>query len=195
MYQEPVPDCGWEVHIAKRDYPAALDSIERTELDSEFIGIPDSELNRIFTYWLMQDKDALAQGMAKWKSQTQDVRDDTGAYRNARAYIGLALLSGINGNNSESMQYVQQWYRDKPIDWAHRMAFRHDSCRILGMIEATTVAVKCIRDGLEQASFMAPFLEPYLPFYDSIRNEPEFIELLTEIDGDNPSELNQQQDS
>jgi len=47
--------------------------------------------------------------------------------------------------------------------------------------------VKCIRDGLEQASLMAPFLEPYLPFYDLIRNEPEFIEMLTDVDGNGPS--------
>jgi hypothetical protein len=29
-----------------------------------------------------------------------------------------------------------------------------------------------------------PFLEPYLPFYDSLRDKPEFIEMLVEIDGD-----------
>jgi len=27
-----------------------------------------------------------------------------------------------------------------------------------------------------------PFLEPFLPYYDPIRDEPEFIELLAELD-------------
>ena len=53
---------------------------------------------------------------------------------------------------------------------------------VLGMIEATYAAAKCIRDGVDEASYIAPFLEPYLPYYDSIREEPEFVELLAEID-------------
>ncbi len=187
LYEEPARDCGWEAHIANRDYPAALDSIQRTQLDLELIGISSSEQNRMFTYWLMQDRDALEQGKARWKSQLETARDETGGYRDGRAYIGLATLSGIDGSNNESMQYIQQWYRDKPIDWANRMVFRHETCRVLGMIEATAATVKCIRDALLQASFMHPFLEPYLPFYDSIRNEPEFIEMLSEIDGKLPS--------
>lgn len=183
VYERPVPDCGWEAHIANRDYSAALVSIQQTKLDMGFIGVPNSELKRIFTYWLMPDKDALTQGVAKWQSQIEHARDDTGGYRDTSAYIALAMLSGVKGNNKESMQHVQQWYREKPIDWAHRMAFRHETCRVLGMTKATTAAVECIRDGLEQASLMHPFLEPYLPFYDSIRDEPEFIEMLTDIDG------------
>ena len=187
VYDEPNSDCGWEEHIANRDYPGALESIQRTDLDMQSLGIPQSEIRRIFTYWLMQDKDALSQGTANWKSQAESAKDDSGGYRDDRAFIGLALLSGIHGNNNESMQYVQQWYRHEPIDWANRMVFGHQICRVLGMIEATTAAVKCIRDGLVQASLMHPFLEPYLPFYDSIREEPEFIEMLTEIDGNRPS--------
>ena len=182
VYDEPVPDCGWEATIANRNYPGALDAIERTDLAMESIGIPGSEIKRIFTYWLMQDKDALSKGSAYWKSQAESVIDDAGDYRDERAYTGLALLSGIHGNNNESMQYVQQWYRHKPIDWANRMVFGHEICRVLGLIEATTATVKCIRDGFEQASFMHPFLEPYLPFYDSMRDEPEFIEMLNHID-------------
>jgi hypothetical protein len=50
------------------------------------------------------------------------------------------------------------------------------------MIAATQAAVKCIREGLIEPSHVTPFLEPYLPFYDAIREQPEFIEMLTEID-------------
>jgi hypothetical protein len=49
------------------------------------------------------------------------------------------------------------------------------------MINAKHAAIKCIRDGLHEAITIILFLEPYLPFYDSLREEPEFIEMLADI--------------
>ena len=41
--------------------------------------------------------------------------------------------------------------------------------------------VDCIRTGLVRPSYVTPYLEPFLSYYDSIRDEPEFVELLGEI--------------
>lgn len=60
--------------------------------------------------------------------------------------------------------------------------FRHVSCQALGIARAGAAAVECIRESLDEASLVYPFLEPNLPYYDAIRDEPEFIELLTEIE-------------
>jgi len=106
-----VPDCEWEAHIANRDYQGALDSIQQTAPDSEGLASSTSERNRIFTYWLMQDEEALAHGLTRWKSQLEHDRDDSGDYRDARSYIATAMLSGIQGNANESEQLIQQWYR------------------------------------------------------------------------------------
>jgi hypothetical protein len=46
---------------------------------------------------------------------------------------------------------------------------------------AADAAVQCIRDGLEEPSYVMPFLEPQLPFYDPIRDEPVFVELTEEL--------------
>jgi len=35
---------------------------------------------------------------------------------------------------------------------------------------------------MAEPSGVNPYVEPYLPFYDAIRDEPEFIELLADID-------------
>ena len=48
-------------------------------------------------------------------------------------------------------------------------------------VNLSVPAVGCIRIGLAEASFVMPFMEPYLPYYDSIRDEPAFVELLAEI--------------
>jgi len=55
-----------------------------------------------------------------------------------------------------------------------------DACRILGMAGATTAAVDCLREAYSKPSAAFPFLEPYLPYYDPIRDEPAFVELLAE---------------
>jgi hypothetical protein len=78
---------------------------------------------------------------------------------------------------------IKLWLGPEQIDWADRNELRPEACRVLGMIAATQAAVKCIRDGLNEPSHVTPFLEPYLPFYDLIRDQPEFIEMLAEIDG------------
>jgi hypothetical protein len=49
------------------------------------------------------------------------------------------------------------------------------------MASASSAAVECIRSGLAEPSLVMPFVEPFLPYYDSIRNEPEFVDLLTEL--------------
>jgi hypothetical protein len=50
------------------------------------------------------------------------------------------------------------------------------------MIGATTAAVNCIRLGISEPSYIFPFQEVQAPFYDSIRDEPEFVELISEIE-------------
>ena len=51
------------------------------------------------------------------------------------------------------------------------------------MAAATAAAVQCIRTGLVEPSLVMPFMEPYLPYYDSIRDEAEFVDLLADIQG------------
>lgn len=179
-------NCGWEVHIANRDYQAALDSFEQKEGESDSTVIQAVELNRIFTYWLMQDVTPLSQELVKWNTQLENGRNDTGEFRDGRSYIGAAALSGIQGDTTYAVRQIDQWYRHRPIDWANYSQWNHHACRILGMVAATDAAVQCIKKGLKQATLIMAFWEPYLPFYDPIRDQPQFIAMLTEIDNRQP---------
>lgn len=49
-------------------------------------------------------------------------------------------------------------------------------------IGASREAVKCLRRSFEEPSYAMPFIDPFYPHYDSIRDDPEFVELLAEID-------------
>jgi hypothetical protein len=48
-----------------------------------------------------------------------------------------------------------------------------------GLAAAT---VECFRAAFDEPSYVLPFLEPFMPFYDAIRHDPEFVELMAEID-------------
>jgi hypothetical protein len=51
------------------------------------------------------------------------------------------------------------------------------------MAGSAEAAVECIRTGLEEPSHVAPYLEPWLPNYDRIRDDPAFVALLDELEG------------
>ncbi len=80
------------------------------------------------------------------------------------------------------LQSIRRWERDAREDLAYFISFKSHSCQILAVAGAVIEAVRCLREGGTEPSRLIPFVEPYLPFYDSIRDEPEFIELLAEID-------------
>ena len=95
----------------------------------------------------------------------------------------MAFVTGAEGNTEETERLVRIWLREATRDLAELAGRRHYACRALGMDAAVSAAVECVRSGLAEPSFVMPFVEPFLPYYDSIRNDPEFVEFLAEIQG------------
>lgn len=176
-------NCGWDAFIANRDYPGALHALDKTQDEVREPGLSEYDRRQIFTYWLLQDYGFLARALPQWQAKLAGDRDDSGEFRRHQSYIAAAMLAGIQGNSDEAEQLVQRWHRQAPVDRAMRIVLLQDTCRVLGMIAATHAAVECIREGIAQASLVIPFFEPYLPFYDSLRDQPEFIAMLADIDG------------
>jgi hypothetical protein len=96
--------------------------------------------------------------------------------------LTLALMAAIDGDAAKTEQFIRQYYRGAGTDWTNRAWKRDDTCELLGLAGAAEAAVQCIRDGLEEPSQVLPFLEPKLPYYDPIRDEPVFIELVEELE-------------
>ena len=112
----------------------------------------------------------------------EEFGEASGDFRIPYLYIYAALVAAAEGNSEEAEQLIRRWQRVVVNDKTDQAFLRHEECRVLGMAKATTATVECIRAGLENPSFIIPFLEPHLPYYDSMRDEPEFIELLAEIE-------------
>ena len=95
--------------------------------------------------------------------------------------LTFALLAAVEGDTAEAERFMRIYFRNKGTDWADRVSNRDFACQILGMAGASEAAVQCIRDGLEEPSMIMPFVEPLLPFYDPIRETPEFVALEEEL--------------
>ena len=94
----------------------------------------------------------------------------------------MALVTAAEGNREETELLIRRWRRGSVGDETERAAVHHFICRLYGMVAATEQAVDCIRTGLVEPSNVTPFIEPFLPYYDSIRDEPLFVELIADID-------------
>jgi TolB-like protein/tetratricopeptide (TPR) repeat protein len=177
----------WEAHIANRDYAAAEEFTntmpERLVASKNYEGdLSDKQWSQIVTYWIMGRDDKLKAVIGEAREDLEKSRNANGDFRNRITYGLMALLTAAEGKTEETERLIRRWRRDAVDDKTEVAAFRHLTCRMLGMAHATTSAIECIRTGLVEPSDVIPFIEPFLPHYDSMRDEPEFVELLAEID-------------
>lgn len=56
------------------------------------------------------------------------------------------------------------------------------TCWILGIAGAATRAVRCLRTYLVKPTYAMPFMDPHMPFFDGIRDDPEFVALIADIE-------------
>ena len=95
--------------------------------------------------------------------------------------IAIAMFAALEGRTDDAVTSIRQWRQGIGTDWAGRILWRHVVCQVLGMAGAADAAVECIREGLEEPSEIAPFMDPYLPTYDAVRDDPAFVELVEEL--------------
>jgi TolB-like protein/DNA-binding winged helix-turn-helix (wHTH) protein len=177
----------WEAHIAGRDYAGAdslLDALQADDLPADawrFLGVPDIDLARIITKRFLVPQDPLVPHLVEARARLERERGSGVDYFDANRYLALAFITAVEGKTAETERLVRVWLRDTTQDQAELATLRHYACRALGMAAAASATVECLRSGLAEPSQVIPFIEPFLPYYDSLRNDPGFVEFLTEI--------------
>jgi hypothetical protein len=176
----------WEAHIAVRDYAAAEKLLTAIQERREFVpeGLAEKAIKQaseIVTSWHMKRDDRLKGLLAQARTLLDQKRNSDGDFRHSSVNFDMAIVTAAEGDTEETEHLVRRWRRGVDADLAELAGGRHQSCRVLGMAGATAAVVACIRTGLAEPSFVMPFMEPFLPYYDSMRNEPAFVDLLTEI--------------
>lgn len=183
----------WDARIASRDYAAAEAVLNVEQAANQFdTGWPLGDVFRIdeiTTYWFLQASDRLDSLLDQVRAEVEEKRNADGGFDDTVHFLTLAFVSAAEGNTEETERLVRVWQRTAVTDLADMTNRYHYACRALGMAAATRAAVSCIRKGLVKPSLVIPFIEPYLPYYDSIRDTPEFTELLAGIGEAGPGQL------
>ena len=176
-------DLMW-AHVNARDYDAAaalVDKLPPGLADPRaHIKLSNRTVGQLVTAHFMQRSE-------EFDSLRQEA--EAAIYENSTAeelasgtsLLGLALIAALEGRTEDTVNLIRQWRQGIGTDWAGRILWRDTLCQLLGMAGAAEAAVKCIREGLAEPSGIMPFFEPYLPYYDSVRDDPAFVELVEEL--------------
>lgn len=185
---EATPFRLWEAYVAARDYGGAtafMDAFESGELGTDawrFAGIPDIRLARIIVQRLQHGstpQDGAPAGMPEHVEAERHA--EFGAYGGS-AYLAMGLVAAAEGDAPAAERLVRAWFREANKDLAELVIQRHYACRALGMAAAVAATVECLRSALAEPSQAIHFIEPFLPYYDSIRDDPQFVVLLAEVE-------------
>lgn len=179
----------WEAYIAGRDFDAAaalLTGVQTTGSPADdwtaYAGL-SFDAARAITDWFLGAEPQAAPALTEAREEPdQDGQPGVGRFA-ANSYLDSALIAAARGSTAEAERLVRTWFRDAAQDLAELANMRHYACRALGMAAAVFAALDCLRSGLASTSRVHPFIEPFLPYYDSMREDPRFVELLAELEG------------
>lgn len=176
----------WGAHIAARDYDGALALLSTVQTDDAWrsSGFPDIELARILTTRFGDGSPRDESLLTALRTRLED-EDRAGVPDvEGNTYLAKAFVAAMEDDAEETERLVRAWFRQASRDLAEFVIRRHHACRALGLAAAGSAAVECLRSGLAEPSQVHHFIEPFLPYYDSIREEPHYVEFVAEIQRD-----------
>ena len=179
-----LPDERWNTRIAIRDFEGAKQLLGELDAEESDTGMYFSEQTtaRIITLWFLGDEKGLSELLPTKRAFLEQSRDSEGNFENLGTNLQLALIAAAEGNVEEVRKLVRYTLQEANKDKTSLSSMLGEACRLLGMVGATADVVNCLRRAFTEPSDAQPFLEPFLPYYDPVRDEPAFIELLTEFE-------------
>jgi TolB-like protein len=177
-----------EAYIAQRDYDAAeslLGQLPEEYEKPEPVNPHLSERNtaEIATYWLSGKQELMEQAVARARAHLERSRSPDGSYEHEDLIADEGLLEAVSGNTEVAERYLHRAVRAMEADPAVVVSWSHYVCRMFAMVGALESTVDCLRRVLTKPSAAQYFLEPMLPYYDVMREEPMFVEMQADFEG------------
>jgi len=173
----------WETLIMGGEFLAAEEMLDLllTERSASSPGLGGYRAGKLITYWFLGKQDLLQQTMDEVQVHFEASGTREAASGEPSLFQELALFEVMQGNKEMAKQHLRQWRRESLKDRTERLSGWGVSCQILAIAQAVPEAVECLQTGFEQPTWIFPFLEPFLPYYDLIRDTPEFQALMVEV--------------
>jgi len=172
----------WEASLLKRDFAgaemraASLSQVSSQETISEKLDLLELRLlHALVTHDTAGAEAVAAEARAALEAHGRGMKD----FPDEVAELLESLLSLAEGNPALVETRLSERWRDPTLDRAFWLGQRHHYCQMLGLV-GHAEAVPCLRNVLTQPSRAHAFYEPLLPFYDPVRQTPEFQQLISE---------------
>ncbi|MGI9235244.1 MAG: hypothetical protein ACR2RD_16550 [Woeseiaceae bacterium] len=173
-------------YVAGRDFQAAeglLSLMPGDPGDPKTVQMYTAKLRHsVETYYFLDKQEELKLASSQMRSLIDSRRNSDGEFTNPYTILDLAMVEAVSGDTQEALKLVRHWERRAADDKAEFIFYGAQSCLVLGLAALAEEAVECLRVAFVEPSWAMPFIDPYLPYYDSIRDAPEFVELLSEIE-------------
>jgi TolB-like protein/DNA-binding winged helix-turn-helix (wHTH) protein len=192
--EKAIPIRLWEAHIAARDFSGAialLDGFENAGLYQEegltrdswsFLTLPDPYLAGILTRHLAGDFAAPPEALQALHETLVRSRDSGDLRQESDFHLSMAMVSAVQGRRAETARWIRTWMREARTDPPELVNQREYACRALGLAGVLAATLDCLRSALVEPSKIMPFLEPHLPYYDTIRDKPDFRTFVAELE-------------
>lgn len=172
----------WEARLAVRDVVAAEEIIRQAEAELAVSGIDsfsayNAMLNILLHYIAVGDEAGRTQAATRFRRMMQEQGEAID-----ELYVLPRLLIMIAENNEakarEAIMELREMMRN---DVANRIGYSDILCSAFAMTNRATETVDCLRDAMSRPSSVRIFIEPLLPYYDRVRDTPEFQLLLDDL--------------
>jgi len=182
--EEERPINFWAAHWLNRDYAEVVRYLESTGPQPvlEVHQFNNDGWLGLATYWLVRDQVQLQRYIDLAKQSLDSRRGATGELQIIAEYTLLALVHAVQGDQQATLKVYRRWKDLSAADPTHGLLDGVAMCWTLGIAGATTEATKCLRTYFVKPSNAMPFMDPYLPFFDSMRDDPQFLELMSDVE-------------
>lgn len=170
-------------HMMRRDFAAAYAFINGQTDPNYDDSVPfgtDVEMSTLESAWFLGKIDEQQELIDELMRRMEASRQENGDFEYGGTNAHMAMLQAVTGNFEESERYMRRAFRALSDDLAGLMSIAPYRCQMFGMAANVEKVVECIRESARQPGWLVPFLEIHMPHYDSVRDDPLFVELQAE---------------
>ncbi|MEE4280241.1 MAG: hypothetical protein V2I82_17380 [Halieaceae bacterium] len=172
----------WEAKLVKRDFAAAsrhAAQLAEVSPDDMVFAIVDLLEMRLMLALFRADAAGAAEAAAELKGLLTADPAALDSYPSEVITFLEAMIALGEGKQEAVEEKLAARWRDPDSDRAWWLGQRQHDCQFLAMAQSKE-AVPCLRSLLTEPSRAHAFYEPLLPFYDKVRETPEFRQLISE---------------
>jgi hypothetical protein len=131
---------------------------------------------------LRDDQEELTEFVKPLEKQLEDDIADPDKSGFTSGYLHLALVKAALGKGQQAADLVVRWEQTSRIDVMDRWLNLGYACMVQGMAGLAPGAAQCLRAATIEPNYFFSFYDPWLPFFDPVRESPEFQAVFGELE-------------